>query len=123
MPASSISGALSTSVYFIAMFLLLGMLVPPIRAAYQDSDLAAAGHLAEGTAEQIDDLSPGMTSVLEFGSFPGVTTSVVLSGDAVTATVGGASASAPVVCLLPGSVLSADVAYTVVLEGGDLRLA
>ncbi len=123
MPVSSLSGALSTSVYFASMLLLLGILIPPVRTAYGDADLAAAKHLAESIAGQIDALSPGMTTVLRFGSFPGVDISVALSGRSVTATVDGSSAREDVIWTLPGSVLSSDRGYVVELEGGSLEFA
>jgi hypothetical protein len=123
MPVSSISGTLSTSVYFVSMFLLLGVLIPPVKAAFHDADLAAATHLAEGISEQIDALSPGMTTVLKFGSFPGVATSVALSGTNVSATVDGVSASERVVWQLPSLVLSADRGYVVALNGGVVGVA
>jgi hypothetical protein len=124
MPVSSVSGTLSTSVYFISMFLLLGILVPPVRTAFHDADFAAATHLAEGISGQIDALSPGMTTVLKFGSFPGVSTSVALSGTEVVATVDGVSASESVVWQqLPSLVLSADYDYEVTLNGGVVRRA
>ncbi len=123
MPVSGVSGALSTSIYFVSLFLLLATLIPPTRAAYDDADLAAARHLAGALAQQIDDLSPGMTSALKFGSSPGVSTSVLLSGRNVTATVGGSSATAGVVWQLPTSLLSADDTYVVSLDGGALEVA
>jgi len=123
MPVSGLSGVLSTSVYFASMLLLLGILIPPVRTAYGDADLAAARHLAESIAGQIDALSPGMTTVLKFGSFPGVVTSVALSGKSVTATVDGSSAVEPVIWTLPSSVLSADRGYVVELKGGSLGFA
>ena len=42
MPVSSLSGALSTSIYFAAMLLLLGVLIPPVRTAYGDARPAAS---------------------------------------------------------------------------------
>lgn len=123
MPVSSLSGVLSTTVYFASMLLLLGILVPPVRTAYGDADLSAARHLAESIAGQIDTLSPGMTTVLKFGSFPGVATSVALSGRSVRATVDGSSAIEPVIWTLPSSVLSADRGYVVELKGGSLGFA
>ena len=123
MPASSVSGALSTSVYFVSLFLLLGVLVPPVRTVYQDADLSAARHLAEGIAAQIDNLSPGMTSILRFDSFPGVSTSVALSGASVTVAVDGSSVSQRVTWQLPDTALSADREYVVTLDGGELEIA
>jgi hypothetical protein len=123
MPVSSLSGALSTSVYFASMLLLLGVLIPPVRTAYGDADLAASRHLAASIAGQIDDLSPGMTSVLKFSSFPGVAESVALSGFSVTATVDGISASDAVTWAVPTLDLSADHAYVVEISGGALELA
>jgi len=123
MPVSSLSGVLSTTVDFASMLLLLGILVPPVRTAYGDADLSAARHLAESIAGQIDTLSPGMTTVLKFGSFPGVATSVALSGRSVRATVDGSSAIEPVIWTLPSSVLSADRGYVVELKGGSLGFA
>ncbi|MDA4114326.1 MAG: hypothetical protein OK474_09790 [Thaumarchaeota archaeon] len=123
MPVSSVSGTLSTSVYFVSLFLLLGVLIPPVKTAFHDADLAAATHLAEGISEQIDALSPGMTTVLKFGSFPGVSASVALSGTNVSASVDGVSASETVVWQLPSLVLSVDQGYAVALKGGVVLLA
>ncbi len=123
MPVSSLSGALSTAVYFASMLLLLGVMVPPVRTASGDADLAAARHLAVSIAGQIDGLSPGMTSVLKFSSFPGVSASVALSGFSVTATVDGVSASDAVTWAVPTLALSADHGYVVQVAGGALVLA
>jgi hypothetical protein len=123
MPVSSLSGALSTAVYFASMFLLLGILIPPVKTVYEDADMAAARHIAEGIAGQIDALSPGMSSVVWFASVPGSSASVVLSGGSVTATVGGESASEPVRWGLPGVSLSTDLDYEVTLNGGALEVA
>ena len=123
MPVSSVSGAVSTSVYFVSLFLLLGVLIPPVKAAFHDADAAAATHLAEGISQQIDALSPGMMTTLKFGSFPGVTCSVVLSGANVTATVDGVSASQRVSWQLPSIALSADRGYVLALDGAVLSVA
>ncbi len=123
MPVTSLSGALSTAVYFASMFLLLGILVPPVRSVYGDADLAAARHLAGGIAGQIDALSPGMESLVSFDSLPGVSVSVTLSGSSVIATVGGESASESVNWGLPGVALSAGQDYEVTLNGGVVVLA
>ena len=123
MPTTSVSGALSTSIYFVSMFLLLGLLIPPTRGAYEDGNVAAARHLAEGIAGQIDEMSPGMTSVLRFSSFPGVAQSVSLSGHSVTATVGGFSASSPVIWALHESRLFPDRSYEIEIVGGELQIA
>jgi hypothetical protein len=123
MPVSSITGSLSTAIYFASLLLLLGVLIPPVRASFHDADLAAATHLDQGIAEQIDALSPGMTTVLKFGSFPGVATSVVLSGKNVTVTVDGVSASEVVAWALPSLTLSTDTGYVVTLAAGEVTLA
>ena len=123
MPVSSVSGALSTSVYFVALFLLLGALIPPVKAAFHDADSAAAVHLAQGISEQIDALSPGMTTTMKFSSFPGVTSSVVLSGTNVTATVDGVSASERVDWRLPSISLSTDMGYELTLDGDVVSVA
>jgi hypothetical protein len=123
MPVSSVSGTLSTSVYFVSLFLLLGVMIPSVKTAFHDADLVAATHLAEGVSEQIDALSPGMTTIIRFGSFPGVSTSVTLSGTNVSASVDGVSASERVVWRLPSLVLSADHGYAVALDGVVVSLA
>jgi hypothetical protein len=123
MPVSSVTGSISTAVYFASLFLLLGVLIPPVKTSFHDADLAAATHLAQSIGEEIDALSPGMTTVLKYGSFPGVATSVVLSGNNVTATVDGVSASEEVAWALPSLTLSADTGYDVTVEGGAITVA
>lgn len=123
MPVSSVSGALSTSIYFASLFLLLGLLLSPTRATYADASAASARHLAGALAEQIDDLSPGMSSIIEFGSSPGVKTSVTLSGMNVTVDVGGTSATARTVWLLQESSLSSGRSYEVTLAGDEVSVA
>jgi hypothetical protein len=123
MPVSSVSGAISTSVYFTSLFLLLGFTLVPVRAACQEADLSAARNLAAGLAGQIDDLSPGMTTVLRFASLPGVPASVALSGASIVVSVGGESVRESVVWPMPDLNLSSDRAYVVSLDGGAIDVA
>jgi hypothetical protein len=123
MPVSGVSGTVSTSVYFVSMLLLLGILVPATKGAYGDATSRSASQLAGALADQIDALSPGMTSEISFSSFPGVSASVVLSGRSVTATVDGSSASAPVALELPTTTLTPDTRYVVSVRGGALVVA
>lgn len=124
MPVSSVSGVVSTSTYVVSMALLLALLAPSLRAASSGADAAAAAHLSQAIASQIDDLSPGMSTTLRFGSSPGAPASVTLSGSSVTATVGGQSSTRAVAWALPDSVLSSGRDYVVSLNGaGVVELA
>jgi type II secretory pathway pseudopilin PulG len=114
----------SNSTYIVSMALLLALLAPTLRAASSSADASAAAHLSGGIAEQIDDLSPGMSTALSFDSSLGAVASVTLSGSTVTATVGGQSATRTVTWLLPTSVLSSGHEYVVSLDGaGVVELA
>jgi hypothetical protein len=123
MPVSSVSGALSTSIYFASLFLLLGVLLPPTRSAYDDACAESARHLAGSIADQIDELSPGMTSALQFGSFPGAATTVTLAGVNVTVDVGGASATVSTVWQLQRASLSPGRSYEVTLTEDEVYAA
>jgi len=116
MPVSSLSGSLSTGVYFASMFLLLFVLANPVRIAFHDADLRAAQQIASGVATQLDDLSPGMESSLSLQTSPGVSVSVRLAGPNVTAVVDGVSASADVRWTIPDITLATGHDYTVTIE-------
>jgi hypothetical protein len=115
MPVNSLSGSLSTSVYFASMFLLLFVIAAPVGTAFRDANQRAAQELASGIATQIDDLSPGMQSSLILRSSPGISVSVSLSGSSVTAVVDGQSASAQVRWDIAQSTLVGGRIYTVAL--------
>jgi len=117
MPVNSLSGSLSTAVYFASMFLLLFAVASPVRSAYQDSDLRAAQQITSGIAAQIDNLSPGMESVLSLRSSPGVSVSVLLSGSNVTTVVDGESAASQVRWSMEDCTLQPGQEYTVTIEG------
>ncbi|MDA4135017.1 MAG: hypothetical protein OK441_05560 [Thaumarchaeota archaeon] len=121
MPVNSLSGSLSTAVYFASMFLLLFVLAAPVRTAYQEANLRAAQQVASGVATQIDDLSPGMESSVSLQSSPGVTVSLHLAGSNVTAFVDGESANAQVRWNMADVTLEAGHTYTVAIEsvGGE----
>jgi hypothetical protein len=123
MPTSSISGIVSTSVYFAAVLLLMVAVMAPAVTLYRGSSLEAAARLAHGIAAQIDDLSPGMRSAIEFGSYPGMEVAVTLSGANVTATVNGLSATQAVNKQLVTSTLMPGEVYEVVLAGGVVTVA
>jgi hypothetical protein len=123
MPASSMSGLLSTSVYFAAVMLLMAVVMSPVASLYGVASLDAAGALAKGVATQIDDLSPGMVTSVEFGSFPGTHASVYLTGTNVTADVNGFSATSRVDVPLSSATLSSGVAYDVSIVDGVVTVA
>jgi hypothetical protein len=123
MPTSSVSGMLSTSVYFAAIFLLMAVVMGPAANLYRGASLEAAGHLAQGIAAQIDDLSPGMRTAIEFGSYPGMEVSVSFSGASVTATVNGFSATQEVAWQLDTYTLGPGEDYQALLRGGVVALA
>jgi hypothetical protein len=116
MPVNSLSGSLSTAVYFTSMFLLLFAVAAPVRAAYQDANLRAAQQVASGVATQIDEIIPGMESSLSLQSSTGVAVSVHLEGPIVTAVVDGESADAQVRWNMPEVTLAAGHDYTVTIE-------
>jgi hypothetical protein len=122
MPASSVSGVISTSLYFAAMFLLMAVVLGPVVSLYRDSSVAAATHLDQGIAAQIDGLSPGMKTEVEFGSFPGTSISVSFAGDNVTATVNGYSVSETVAWSLASQQLGPGKGYDVYLVGGVVQV-
>jgi hypothetical protein len=117
MPVNSLSGSLSTAVYFASLFLLLFALAGPVRGAYQDANQRAAQQVAAGVATQLDDMSPGMVSSLSLRSLPGVSVSVSLSGSEVTAIVDGVSATAGVRWEMQDVTLTAGHVYTVSVGG------
>ena len=116
MPVTSLSGSLSTAVYFASMFLLLFALAGPVRAAFEDSSLRSSQQIASGVATQLDDLCPGMASSLSIQSSPGVSVSVHLAGSNVIVFVDGASAHAQVRWDMPDVTLSPGHDYTVDVE-------
>jgi hypothetical protein len=118
MPASSVSGLLSTSAYFLAVMLLMALVMVPVASIYRASCEEAARTLAEGVASQIDALSPGMTIQVRFGAYPGTDVSIGLSGSTVTATVDGYSSSQTVGWPLATSHLSPGQSYALSLSGG-----
>jgi len=123
MPTSSISGLFSTSAYIFALMLLMVAVMTPALALYRDANVEAAGRLAQGLAGQLDDLSPGMKTVVEFGSSPGVDVAVTFSAAGVTATVDGFSATRPVGWPLASSTLVPGVDYEILLAGGVVTIA
>jgi hypothetical protein len=123
MPTSSVSGVLSTSVYFVAVFLLMLVVMVPSADLYRGSSQEAAGQLAHGLATQVDALSPGMRTAIEFGSTPGMDVSVHLSGTNVTATVNGFSATQQAAWQLATASLSPGEEYVLTLSGGVVTLA
>jgi len=123
MPISSVSGILSTSVYFVAVFLLMLVVMVPAADLYRGASQLAAGQLARGLADQVDALSPGMKTAIEFGSLPGMDVAVYLSGTNVTATVNGFSATQEAAWQLATASLSPGEEYVATLNGGVVTLA
>lgn len=123
MPVSSISGVISTSAYFTAVFLLMLVVMSPVASLYKAASLESAGTLAGGIATQVDDLSPGMVTSIEFGSYPGTGASVSFAGTDVTATVNGYSSSVAVDLPLSTCSLHPGVRYSVSLVNGVVAVA
>jgi hypothetical protein len=123
MPTSSVSGIISTSVYFAAVLLLMAAVMAPAVTLYRDASLEAAGRLAHGIAAQVDDLSPGMKSAIEFGSYPGMDVAVTFSGANVTATVNGLSATQAVNKQLTTARLAPGEVYEILLVGSVVNIA
>jgi hypothetical protein len=123
MPTSSVSGMLSTSAYFAAVFLLMAVVMGPVANLSRGVSLEAAGHLAQGIATQVDNLSPGMKTMIEFGSYPGMDASVTFSGSNVTAIVNGFSATQRVDVQLASCKLEPGKDYQVLMNGGVVELA
>lgn len=118
MPTSGVSGYLSTSAYFIAVLLLMVVVMNPVAEVYHGASADSAGALARGVAGQIDAMSPGMKTELEFASYPGTFASVALSGSSVTATVNGFSSTETVTWPLAATVLQSGHQYDLVVSGG-----
>ncbi len=119
MPVNSLSGSLSTAVYFAAMFLLLFAVASPLEGAYQDANMRAAQQISSGLAAQINNLSPGMESVLVLRSSPGVSVTVHIDGAQVEASVDGAIAVAPTKWTMDDSTLAGGSEYTVTIQGAN----
>jgi hypothetical protein len=118
MPASSVSGLVSTSAYFIAVLLLMVVVMTPVAGLYRDASASSAGALARGVADQIDAMSPGMKTELELAAYPGTSASVALSGSTVTATVNGFSSTQTVDWPLAAASLESGHQYDLVISGG-----
>jgi hypothetical protein len=123
MPVSSVSGMLSTSFYFVAVLLLMVVIMGPALSVYSGASLEAAGRIDRAVAVQVDDLAPGMRTVVEFGSYPGMVVSVKFSGDNVTSTVNGFSATESVGWQLATCTLGPGERYEFQLSGGVVTLA
>ncbi|MDA4122961.1 MAG: hypothetical protein OK456_07270 [Thaumarchaeota archaeon] len=119
MPVNSLSGSLSTAVYFAAMFLLLFAVASPLEGAYQDANTRAAQQISSGLAAQINDLSPGMESVLVLRSSLGVSVTVHIAGGEVEASVDGATAASPTRWTMDDSTLTGGSEYTVTIHGAS----
>lgn len=115
MPVSSLSGSLSTSVYFASLFLLLFVLSGPVGGAYADANQRAAQQVAAGVAAQINRLAPGMETELVLRSAPGVSTTVDIDGTTLTAVVDGHSASAELDWSLGRTTLTSGTGYVVTI--------
>jgi len=122
MPVSSVSGLLSTSVYFGALFLLMVVVMVPGLSLYSDASQTAARTLATGVADQVDAMSPGMTTDIEFGSFPATWVAVFFSGTTVAASVNGFTSTAQVVWPLSASRLVPGQHYLLTIEGGTVAV-
>lgn len=118
MPVSSVEGLLSTSVYFVAVLLLMVIVMVPVASLYTGASAQAARALAKGVAGQVDALSPGMETMVEFGSYPGMSVSVRFSDEAVTATVNGFSSTVATSWPLNGVLLEPGTQYDLALNGG-----
>lgn len=123
MPASSVSGLFSTAVYFVSMLLLLAVLVNPVIALYRGASLQSAKHLSQSISGEIDDLTPGMVTTVEFDAGLGTQASVHLSGEEATATVNGQSANSTTAWPSSNFTLVAGTTYKLYLSGGTLQVA
>ncbi len=122
MPVSSVSGLLSTSSYFIAVLLLMVVVMSPVAEIYRGASTDSAAALARGVAGQIDSMSPGMTTELEFSSYPGTSVSVTLSGSSVIATVNGFSSTHTVTWPLGTAILQPGRQYDLVVSAGVITI-
>ncbi len=122
MPASSVEGLLSTSVYFIAVLLLMAVVMAPVASLYRGASTQAAQTLAKGVADQIDALSPGMETEIEFSSYLGTSVSVQFSGEAITATVNGFSSTVATHWSLVAASLDSGKQYDLTLNGGTVAV-
>lgn len=118
MPVSSVEGLLSTSVYFVAVLLLMAVVTAPLASLYRGASAQAAETLAKGVAGQVDALSPGMETEVEFDSYPGASVSVQFSGAGVTATVNGFSFTVTAHWPLSAADLGSGRQYDVMLSDG-----
>jgi hypothetical protein len=123
MPVSSVSEQISTALYFSSVFILMIVAMVPVTNLYRDSNQLAADRLASGIAAQVGALVPGMTSELEFGSYPGMNVSVRLSGSEVIASVNGLTSASPTSWLMDSIVLSPYRHYSILLSGGVVSVA
>jgi hypothetical protein len=123
MPVSTLSAALSTSIYTISLLLLLGILVYPVHDVFDSSRQRAADVIVRGLAAELNSLAPGMTSRLEVAPVPGTSISIGFAGKTVSVTVDGAASSEPVRWMLPQAALAPGRWYTVSLRDGLVDLA
>jgi len=123
MPVSSFSGLFSTSVYFGALFLLMMVLMLPGLNLYRDAGQTAARALATGVADQVDAMSPGITTDIEFGQFPATSAQVTFSGTTVSASVDGFTSNVRVVWPLSDSRLIPGHHYELTMQGGVVSVS
>ena len=74
MPASSVSASLSWAVYIAAAVLLAGTMMPTVQGVSRYSGEAEAVAIADGFGVILNDLQPGVSTVLTYhapsGTFP-----------------------------------------------------
>jgi len=122
LPTVAVSSQLSQAVYFVSIIGLAVLLARPVYLVYTASEDRSAQTVASGLEAMIDSMSPGTTLVSSLQSYPGVRLTVSLAGTTVSASFGGAKATAQVKWALPSTSLQPGETYRFTLNGGQVEV-
>jgi hypothetical protein len=122
LPTVAVSSQLSQAVYFVSIIGLAVLLARPVYLVYTASEDRSAQAVASGLQVMIDSMSPGTTLVSSLQSYPGVRLTVALAGTTVSASFGGATATAQVKWALPRTSLQPGETYSFTLNGGQVEV-
>jgi len=121
VPTSSVSTLNSWGLYLIAAGALVGLMSPQLIGVAADSREGTDWRYADGIRAALDSLSPGMTIVLTYGSWPGADP-IHLSGRLISVAYGNGTISLSSRWDLPSMTMSPFLSYRAWIAGTEVQV-
>jgi hypothetical protein len=121
LPAASVSSTVSWTVYFAASLVLVSVCSPMLAGVKSYACGDSAARTAQGAAQVIDSLEPGMTVAFSFHP-PATGDHIEMDGRSLSAVWCGRSSTFRTVWQLPTGVLAPGLDYRFRLAGNQVEV-